>query len=67
VPWTQSISEKKQSCASDWRTGLSLNNPGRFQLMDLAEEFRQRAKELETEAVPATATLSGKEIGGLKR
>jgi hypothetical protein len=30
--------------------GLSLNNPGRFQLMDLAEDFRQRAKELETEA-----------------
>jgi hypothetical protein len=30
--------------------GLSLNKPGRFQLMDLAEDFRQRAKELETEA-----------------
>ena len=30
--------------------GLSLNNPGRFQLMDLAEDFRQRAKELEIEA-----------------
>jgi hypothetical protein len=29
--------------------GLSLKNPGRFQLMDLAEDFRQRAKELETE------------------
>jgi hypothetical protein len=27
--------------------GLSLNNPGRFQLMDLAEDFRERAKELE--------------------
>jgi hypothetical protein len=27
--------------------GLSLNNPGRFQLIDLAEDFRQRAKELE--------------------
>jgi hypothetical protein len=27
--------------------GLSLNNPGRFQLMDLAEDFRQLAKELE--------------------
>jgi hypothetical protein len=26
--------------------GLSLNNPGRFQLMDLAEDFRRRAKEL---------------------
>jgi len=29
--------------------GLSLNNPGRFQLMDLAEDFRNRAKELEME------------------
>ena len=29
--------------------GLSLNNPGRFQLMDLAEDFKQRAKELEME------------------
>jgi hypothetical protein len=29
--------------------GLSLNNPGRFQLMDLAEDFRQHAKELEME------------------
>jgi hypothetical protein len=27
--------------------GLSFNNPGRFQLMDLAEDFRQRAEELE--------------------
>jgi hypothetical protein len=26
---------------------FSLNNPGRFQLMDLAEDFRERAKELE--------------------
>jgi hypothetical protein len=47
--------------------GLSLNNPGRFQLMDLAEDFRERAKELETEAAPATAPLSSKEIGALKR
>jgi hypothetical protein len=30
--------------------GLSLNNPGRLQLMDLAEDFNQRAKELEMEA-----------------
>ena len=29
--------------------GLSLNNPGRFQLMDLAEDFRERAKELEVQ------------------
>jgi len=27
--------------------GLSLNNPGRFQLMDLAEDIREQAKELE--------------------
>ena len=27
--------------------GLSLNNPGRFQLMELAEDFMKRAKELE--------------------
>jgi len=29
--------------------GLSLNNPSRFQLMDLAEDFRERAKELEAQ------------------
>jgi hypothetical protein len=29
--------------------GLSLNNPGRFQLMDLAEDFMKRAKELEAQ------------------
>jgi len=29
--------------------GLSLNNPGRFQLMDLADDFKDRAKELETQ------------------
>ena len=31
--------------------GISLNNPGRFQLMDLAEDFRERAKELEAQEV----------------
>ena len=30
--------------------GLSFNNPGRFQLMDLAEDFMKRAKELEAQA-----------------
>ena len=30
--------------------GLSLNNPGRFQLMELAEDFMKRAKELEAQA-----------------
>ena len=29
--------------------GLSLNNPGRFQLMDLGEDFQKRAKELEAQ------------------
>ena len=29
--------------------GLSLNNPARFQLMDLAEDFVKRAKELEAQ------------------
>jgi len=27
--------------------GLSPNNPGRFQLMDLAQDFKERAEELE--------------------
>ena len=27
--------------------GLSPNNPGRFQLMHLAQEFKERAEELE--------------------
>jgi hypothetical protein len=31
--------------------GLSLNNPGRFQLMDLADDFLERAKELEARKV----------------
>jgi hypothetical protein len=29
--------------------GLSLNNPGKFKLMELAEDFLQRAKELEAQ------------------
>jgi hypothetical protein len=29
--------------------GLSLNNPSRFELMQKAEEFKKRAKELETQ------------------
>ena len=29
--------------------GLSLNNPGRFRLLDLAEDFMKRAKELEAQ------------------
>lgn len=30
--------------------GLSSNNPGRIRLMELADDFRNRAKELETQA-----------------
>jgi len=32
--------------------GHSLNNPGRFQLMDLADDFLERAKELEAQNEP---------------
>jgi hypothetical protein len=31
--------------------GLSLKNPGRFQLMDLADDFLERARELEAQKV----------------
>ena len=31
--------------------GLSLNNPGRFQLMDMAEDLQELAKELEVQSV----------------
>jgi hypothetical protein len=30
--------------------GLSLNNPGRIQLMELADALKKRAKELDTQA-----------------
>jgi hypothetical protein len=36
--------------------GLSLNNPGRFELMDLAEDFWKRAKELEAQAADKANT-----------
>ena len=39
------LREKAALCAR-LADGLSLNNPGRFQLMDLAEDFMKRAKEL---------------------
>jgi hypothetical protein len=29
--------------------GLSLNNPARFELMDLSEDFMERAKQLEAQ------------------
>jgi hypothetical protein len=37
--------------------GLSLNNPGRFQLWDLADDFLERAKELEAQKEPLFALL----------
>jgi hypothetical protein len=40
--------------------GLSLNNPGRFQLMDLAEDFRERAKELEAKEAEQRQSKSRK-------
>jgi hypothetical protein len=33
--------------------GLSVNNPGRLRLVELAEDFRKRAKELEVQAAPS--------------
>ena len=40
------IREKAELCLR-LAEGLSLNNPGRFQLMDLAEDFLKKTKELE--------------------
>ena len=40
--------------------GLSLNNPGRFQLMDLAEDFQKRAKELEAQETEQQQSKSHK-------
>jgi hypothetical protein len=40
--------EKAEMCLR-LADGLSLNNPGRFQFMRMAEDFRQRAKELEAQ------------------
>jgi hypothetical protein len=41
--------EKAELC-SRLADGLSFNNPSRFKLMELAEDFRKRAKELEAQA-----------------
>jgi len=38
--------------------GLSLNNPGRFQLMDMAEELQGLAKELEAQAAQQPPTTA---------
>jgi hypothetical protein len=42
------LREKAEMCLR-LADGLSLNNPSRFQLMQMAEDFRQRAKELEAQ------------------
>jgi hypothetical protein len=47
-PWTRNFREKAALCER-LADGLSLNNPGRFQLLNLAEDFQKRAKELETQ------------------
>jgi len=41
--------EKSEFCFQ-LADGLSLNCPSRFKLMELAEDFRERAKELEAQA-----------------
>jgi hypothetical protein len=42
------LQEKAALCVR-LANGLSVNNPGRLQLMDLAEDFRRRARELEAQ------------------
>jgi hypothetical protein len=42
------LREKAEICLR-LADGLSLNNPSRFQFMRMAEDFRQRAKELEAQ------------------
>ena len=43
--------------------GLSLNNPGRFQLMDLAEDFMKRAEELEGQGAEQQGQSQPQKIG----
>jgi hypothetical protein len=43
--------------------GLSLNNPGRFQLMDLAEDFMKRAEELEAQGASQQGQSQPQKIG----
>jgi len=42
------LREKAEMCLR-LADGLSLNNPSRFQFMRMAEDFKQRAKELEAQ------------------
>ena len=43
--------------------GLSLNNPGRFQLMDLAEDLMKRAKELEAQGAEQQEQSQPQKLG----
>ena len=48
---------KKAELCQRLADGFSLNNPGRFQLMDLADDFLERAKELEAQKEPLFGLL----------
>jgi hypothetical protein len=54
--------EKSELCLR-LADGLSLNNPGRFQLMDLAEDFRERAKELEAQEAAQQRQSKPQKVG----
>jgi hypothetical protein len=43
--------------------GLSLNNPGRIQLIELADALRKRAKELDTQAARQQQKNKSREAG----
>jgi hypothetical protein len=45
--------------------GLSLNNPSRFELMQMAEDFENRAKELEAQSAQQNRarTLAARTLG----
>jgi hypothetical protein len=45
----KNLREKAVTCLQ-LAQGLSWNNPGRFQLIDMAEDFQRRAAELEAQA-----------------
>jgi hypothetical protein len=50
------LREKAELCLR-LADGLSLNNPGRFQLIDLADDFFAKAKELEAHKVKEESRL----------
>ena len=47
--------------------GLSLNNPSRFELMQMAEDFEKRAKQLEAQSAQQNRarTLAARTLGSL--